>query len=83
MNLSDLQLKEVIDISTGRRIGLIIDVIVSNNGIIEKLVLEDKRSSRKFLSTTKEEINVAWNQIVKIGDDIILVDGTKERSIKK
>ena len=40
MNLSDLQTKEVIDISTGRRIGSIIDVLVNKKGYIIKLILE-------------------------------------------
>ena len=70
MRLSELQLKEIINISNGKRIGMIVDVIVSTNGNIEKLVLEEKRG-RKF---TKEEYEVSWNQIIKIGDDIILID---------
>ena len=70
MRLSELQLKEIINISNGKRIGVIVDVIVSTNGNIEKLVLEEKRG-RKF---SKEEYEISWNQIVKIGDDIILID---------
>ena len=70
MRLSELQLKEIINISNGKRIGIIVDVIVSTNGQIEKLVLEEKRG-RKF---SKEEYEILWNQIIKIGDDIILID---------
>ena len=70
MHLSELQLKEIINISNGKRIGVIVDVIVSNDGKIEKLILEEKRG-RKF---TKEEFEVTWNQIIKVGDDIILID---------
>ena len=70
MRLSELQLKEIINISNGKRIGVIVDVIVDNNGNIQKLILEEKRG-RKF---SKEEYEVSWNQIVKIGDDIILID---------
>ena len=70
MRLSELQLKEIINISNGKRIGVIVDVIVSTSGNIEKLVLEEKRG-RKF---SKEEYEVLWNQIIKIGDDIILID---------
>ena len=70
MRLSELQLKEIINISNGKRIGIIVDVIVSTSGNIEKLVLEEKRG-RKF---AKEEYEVSWNQIIKIGDDIILID---------
>ena len=78
MNLSELQNKDVIDISTGRRIGSIIDAIVSSNGMITKLILEEKKSSRRFLSNVKEDVDLEWKQIVKIGDDIILVDRKKE-----
>ena len=70
MRLSELQLKEIINISNGKRIGVIVDVIVSTGGNIEKLILEEKRG-RKF---TKEEYEVSWSQIIKIGDDIILID---------
>lgn len=78
MNLSELQNKDVIDISTGRRIGSIIDAIVSSNGMITKLILEEKKSSRRFLSNVKEDVDLEWKQIIKIGDDIILVDRKKE-----
>ena len=78
MNLSDLQNKEVIDVSSGRRIGLIVDVIINSSGMISKLILEDRKSGRRFLSSIKEDISLEWKQIIKIGDDIILVDGKKE-----
>lgn len=74
MNLSDLQNKEVIDIATGRRIGSIIDVIIDRKGVISKLLLEDRKPSRRLFTNNREELNLLWNQIVRIGDDIILVD---------
>lgn len=70
MRLSELQLKEIINIMDGKRIGIIVDVIVDNNGQILKLILEEKRG-RKF---SKEEYEISWNQIIKVGDDIILID---------
>ena len=73
MHMSDLQAKEVIDISSGRRIGIIIDVIVDLKGNITKLIL-DRKIGKKLLSPSKEDLELTWNQIVKIGDDIILVD---------
>ena len=71
MNLSELQKKEIINISDGKRIGLIIDVIVTKDGKIDSLILEDKRFNKRF---NKSEFRVYWNQIIKIGDDIILID---------
>jgi len=70
MHLSELQQKEIINIVDGKRIGVIVDVVVNQNGNIEKLVLEEKRG-RKF---SKEEFEILWSQIVKVGDDIILID---------
>lgn len=77
MHLSDLQTKEIIDITTGRRMGIIIDVIVESSGKIKSLVLQEKRI-KKFKSL--DEFEVTWSEIVKIGDDIILID-TRNKSI--
>ncbi len=74
MNLSELQDKEVIDISTGRRVGSIIDVIITRKGEISKLILEERKVSKKIFSNNKENNTITWNKIIKIGDDIILVD---------
>lgn len=79
MNLSELQTKEVIDIATGKRIGSIIDVVIDRKGIIVKLILEDRKPSRRLFSNNKEDIYLLWKQIVKIGDDIILVDCDSEK----
>lgn len=70
MHLSELQLKEIINISNGKRVGTIIDVIITKNGNIEKVLVEEKRG-RKF---SKEEYEISWEQIIKVGDDIILID---------
>ncbi len=76
MRLSDLQLKEIVDTSNGRRIGNIIDIIININGNISKLVVEDKTNKRIF-SSNKDDLSIDWGQIIKIGDDIILVDLSK------
>ena len=77
MNLSDLQEKEVVDISTGKRIGSIIDVVISSKGNISKIILEEKKGGRRFLTSSKEEVYLDWQQLIKIGDDIILIDSKK------
>ena len=70
MRLSELQQKEIVNISNGKRISMIIDVSVDDKGYINSLILEEKLR-RKF---NREEYTISWNQIIKIGDDIILVD---------
>ena len=74
MNLSDLQLKEIIDISSGKRLGGIIDVIVDSRGAISKILLDNRKSKGRIFSNNKEEVYIEWKKIIKIGDDIILVD---------
>lgn len=70
MRLSELQTKEIINTSNGKRLGVIIDVIVDNTGSIKSLILEEKRGKR---FSGREEYELDWKQISKIGDDIILI----------
>ena len=71
MNLSDLQTKEIIDITSGKRLGMIIDVIVDKDGSIKSLVLQERKIRKMKYNG---EVEVLWKEIVKIGDDIILID---------
>lgn len=76
MRLSDLQNKDVVDISSGNRIGNVIDVeISSNTGNVMKIIVYDKKGLFNMLRS--DEISISWNQIKKIGSDVILV--TKNR----
>ena len=72
MQLSELQLKEVIDITSGKKIGVIVDVVVDSDGRIRSFTLEKRKATK--LIPSKEEYELLWNQIIKFGDDIILVD---------
>lgn len=74
MNLSDLQLKEIIDVSNGKRLGSIIDVIVDSRGFITKMLLDNRKNKGRIFSSNKEDIYIEWKNIVKLGDDIILVE---------
>ena len=73
MHMSELQTKEMIDIATGKKIGGIVDVVVDSKGQINKLLL-DRRFGKRIINNNKDDIEVTWSQIIKIGDDIILVD---------
>ena len=54
-----------------------VDVIVDSRGYIAKIMLYDKKSRGRFFSSNKEEVYIEWKNIVKLGDDIILVDVMK------
>lgn len=70
MKLSDLQKKDIINISDGVKIGNIIDVNINDKGIITSLIV-DRNTFRLF--SYNNEIEIYFDQIVKIGDDVILV----------
>ena len=71
MRLSDLQDKDVIDLKTGVKIGNIIDIKIQNDGVVSSLILEKKRFSKLF--SPNDEIEVSFNKIFKIGEDVILI----------
>ena len=72
MNLSDLQNKDVINILDGKKIGNIIDARFNvNNGVIEKLIVEPSKS---LFSLKNSSIEIAFNKIKKIGEDVILIE---------
>lgn len=72
LRLSDLQNKDVINIVDGKKIGNIIDVVLDANGHMNGLIVEKTKFFISFF-TTKDEISISWNQIEKIGEDVILV----------
>ena len=56
-----------------RKIGNIIDIkINSESGKIESLILEKKKFPSLFFS--QDEVEIYFNQIKKIGEDVILVE---------
>lgn len=72
MRLADLQMKDIINIKDGRRLGRIIDAEIDNKGQIINIIIEPKKIFRSF--KTNNEENITFNQIVKIGEDVILVE---------
>ena len=73
MRLSDLQSKDVINIIDGSMIGNSIDIKIDNNGNMEGLIVE-KSKFLVSMFTNKNEVEVKWGQIEKIGEDVILVN---------
>ena len=72
MRLSDLQNKDVVNIEDGKKIGNIIDVIIDKEGNMESLIVQKSKFITNLFSN-KDEMEVKWKQIQKIGEDVILV----------
>ena len=73
MRLSELQNKDIVNIKDGKKIGNIIDIYIDQQGKSKGLIVE---KSKFIISrfTNSGEINIKWDQIEKIGEDVILVN---------
>ena len=72
MKMSELQDKDIINLKDGKNIGRIIDLEVTNEGIISYIIAEPKQFFK--LNVYNKETSFTFKQIVKIGKDVILVD---------
>ena len=79
--ISDFRQKEVIDISSGARLGFVTDAVIDEeNGEVTALIVPKK--GKAFALFGKEtEYEISWENIKKIGEDIVLVDGCVENEI--
>ena len=73
MRLMELQQKDIISVKTGKNLGRIIDIELNVEGFITSVVIEEKGFFR-FIFHSNNEINIKVKDIVKIGDDVILVN---------
>lgn len=73
MRLSELQNKSVVNLNDGKNIGNIIDLEINEDGTALGLIVEKHVFLISSLSN-KKEIVIKWDQIKKIGEDVILVN---------
>mgnify|MGYP000653436161 CR=1 FL=1 len=74
MRLSELQNKNLVNVSNGKNIGNIIDVNIDyQSGNIKSFIIESKGSILNLL-IKENEIEVILNYIQKICEDVILVN---------
>lgn len=72
MRLSDLQNKTVVNLIDGKNIGNIIDLNIDETGKTIGLIVEKHKFLISYFSS-KKEFSIKWDQIEKIGEDVILV----------
>ena len=70
MKLSELQSKDVVSIHDGKKIGQVADATIDSSGTLISLTV----LKGHFAISKKDEFSVRWQQIKKIGEDVILVD---------
>ena len=72
MRLSELQNKTVVNLIDGKNIGNIIDLNIDDKGNAIGLIVEKHKFLISYFSS-KKEFSISWDQIEKIGEDVILV----------
>lgn len=73
MYLSELQSKDIVNIKDGKKIGNIVDVTIDNEGHMISLIIQKNKFNLNFFKGNNDD-EIKWNQIKKIGEDVILVD---------
>ncbi len=72
MRVSDLQVKDVVSMIDGRKLGRIVDIELEEEGSVKYFVVEQRKFFRFFGNGT--EVNISMREIKKIGEDVILVE---------
>ncbi|SCA85573.1 hypothetical protein BGLY_1750 [Bacillus glycinifermentans] len=73
MNISEFQVKDVVNVSNGKKLGSIGDIDINvTTGKIQAIVIGGTGKVFGFFGK-EEEIVIPWRNIVKIGEDVILV----------
>ncbi len=73
-SINELKAKEVINVSDGARLGFVSDVELDlKDGRLTAIVVPGAYRLMGFLGKD-EDIVIKWENIKKIGDDIIIID---------
>lgn len=81
MRCSELEGKEVIELSSGARLGTIKEselMLDLNRGMVEALILKQTG----FGGIAKQERQIPWKNIRKISEELIIVDEKPNRPVK-
>ncbi|WP_272511482.1 YlmC/YmxH family sporulation protein [Bacillus altitudinis] len=73
ISISEFQIKDVVDVSSGKKLGTIGDIDINvTSGKIQAIIIGGTGKMMGFFRK-EEEMIVPWRNIVKIGEDVILV----------
>ncbi|HAX72884.1 MAG TPA: YlmC/YmxH family sporulation protein [Firmicutes bacterium] len=75
MTLTDIEEKDVINVVTGERIGFVSSLkIDTSSGQILAITVQSSMRFASFFAKDEGAVIVPWNQILKIGEDVIIVN---------
>ncbi|MFZ5640496.1 MAG: YlmC/YmxH family sporulation protein [Bacillota bacterium] len=74
VKISDLRMREVVNVTNGKKLGLIKDIEIDlENGMIKSVVLPGNSRIMGFFGKN-DDVVVPWHKIKKLGMDVILVE---------
>ena len=75
MLLSEIEEKDVINVVTGERVGFVSSLKIDiDSGQIAAIVVQPIARFVNFFSKEEEVVIIPWRQILKIGEDVIIVN---------
>jgi YlmC/YmxH family sporulation protein len=73
VKISDFQIKDVVNISDGKKLGNIGDIEINlQTGKVEAIIISGAGKILGFFGKD-EDVVIPWKNIIKIGEDVILV----------
>lgn len=82
VRISEFQVKDVVNVADGKRLGHIGDIEINlNTGKIEAIIINGSGKVLGFFGK-EEELIIAWKNILKIGEDVILVRYKQANNLK-
>lgn len=73
VKISDFQIKDVVNISDGKKLGNIGDIEINlQTGKVEAIIISGTGKILGFFGKD-EDVVIPWKNIIKIGEDVILV----------
>ncbi|GIP16715.1 hypothetical protein J40TS1_23570 [Paenibacillus montaniterrae] len=83
MKISDLQSKDVINIVDGKKLGNVSDIELDlRQGKIDAIVVPQFQRMFGIFGSAGSEIIIPWRNIVKIGEDVVLVRLEEAKAIR-
>ncbi len=72
--ISDFRQKEVINVSSGARLGFVTDAVIDEASGSVKALIVPQRGKTLGVFGKETEYEILWENIRKIGEDIVLVE---------
>ncbi|WP_338469896.1 YlmC/YmxH family sporulation protein [Niallia sp. XMNu-256] len=73
VRISEFQIKDVVNVGDGKKLGNISDIDINlQTGKIEAIIISGTGKILGFFGK-EEEVIIPWRNILKIGEDVILV----------